>query len=202
MIAEPIAQTQSAAKIWTVDDLPRLPQDRQFEILDGQLFEMPSPLLQHQKIVFRLSVAFGRWMETNGGEAFPSPVDLYVSPTRYYIPDFCFYSAQTLAQTPAETDARRLTTPPDVIIEILSQSTAGNDRVKKFRAYAEFNVPFYWILDPQDHILQAFRLENGNYVVEAVHEAPEIFTPQAFSGLNLPLEEIFGPPIAISELSP
>lgn len=188
MIAEAPIYTP---KEWTYDEVSAIEDDVRRELVDGEIIEMPSPTLNHQNIILRLALLFSLWARQHGGKAFISPLDLYVSPGRYFIPDFLFYSAAQMASGEVERDPKRLTVPPTLIVEVLSESTARHDRVRKLRAYAEFGVANYWIVDPAQGTLEAFELREGLYQVVAAHEGAETFAPAAFPALQIALSELF-----------
>ncbi len=189
MIAESPVFT---AKKWTYHEVSAIQDDARRELYDGEIFEMPSPIIEHQEIILRLALLLTLWARQFGGQAFISPLDLFVSEELYFIPDLVFYGAEKMASGEVKRDPKRFHTAPDLIVEIISNSTAINDRVRKYRAYAEFGVPFYWIVDPAARTFHAFRLENGRYVDEAVLGGDEAFSPQLFPGLEVSLTEVFG----------
>ena len=188
-----VAHSAVAPRQWTYDEVSAIEDEVRRELLDGEIIEMPSPTLSHQDIILRLALLFTLWARQNGGKAFISPVDLYVSPTTYFIPDFVFYSATQMATGEVERDPKRLNIAPALIVEVLSDATARNDRVRKMRAYAQFGVSHYWIVDPAHRTVEAYELHEGIYHVAATHEGEEVFTPPAFTGLEIPLIEVFGP---------
>jgi Uma2 family endonuclease len=189
MIAEPITQTR---KIWTYDEVAPYEIDGvRRELHDGEIYEMPSPTLLHQTIVGQLYFFLRVWAQQNGGKPIVSPIDLYVSSTRYYIPDLVFYSAQTLQNGDVSSDGRKLTVAPDLVIEVLSDSTARNDRVTKVNAYAAFGITHYWLVDPRERTLEALELRNGFYSVVAALSEEETFAPASFPGFSLELERVF-----------
>ncbi len=198
MIAEPPVFT---AKKWTYEQVSAINDDVRRELYHGEIFIMPSPIIEHQEIILRLAFLLMTWARQFGGQAFISPLDLYVSQQVYFIPDLVFYGAQKMASGEVKRDPKRFHLAPDLIVEILSNSTAINDRVRKYRAYAEFGVPFYWIVDPAARTFHAFRLENGRYVDEAVLGGDEAWSPALCPGLDVSLTEVFGGPAPL-ELVP
>jgi Uma2 family endonuclease len=188
-----VAQSPVFTRQWTYDEVSAIADEVRRELVDGEIFEMPSPTLSHQDIILRLALLFSLWARQNGGKAFISPVDLVVSERTYFIPDFVFYSAAQMATGQVERDPKRLHVAPALIVEVLSDATARNDRVRKMRAYAQFGVAHYWIVDPVQRTIEAYELHEGIYHVAATHEGGEVFTPVAFTGLEIPLVEVFGP---------
>jgi len=190
MAAEPIS---IARPVWTVEDLAFFDDDVRRELDDGVIFQMPSPTLKHQDLVGRLYLFLMQWIAQNGGKAFLSPIDLVLSPTRVFIPDLVFYSAEKVASGEVERDPKRLRVPPDFVVEIISPSTGSRDRVLKYRRYAEFGVRHYWLVDPLERTFQSFQLEQGRYFDEATLADDEEFAPALFPNLKLSMSELFGP---------
>lgn len=178
---------------WTFEDLESFADDVRRELDDNTVFEMPSPTLQHQSILGRLMCALAMEAGHSGGKVFLSPLDLMISPRRVFIPELCFYGREKMASGEVERDPERLHVAPDLVVEILSPSTASRDRVLKFRRYAEFGVRCYWLIDPRDGVLQAFELEGGRFRDEAVLGEDDSFTPALFPRLTLSLAQLLGP---------
>lgn len=189
MIAEPLTQ---ARRIWTYDEVASYEIDGvRRELHDGEIYEMPSPTLLHQSVVGQLYFFLRIWAQQNGGKPFVSPIDLYVSSTRYFIPDLVFYHAQTLQNGEVSVDGRKLTVAPDLVIEVLSDSTARNDRVAKVNAYAAFGIAHYWLVDPRERTLEALELREGIYSVVAALGEEATFAPASFPGFSLELRRVF-----------
>lgn len=188
MIAEP---TKIAPHIWTYTELQRFDDEIRRELYDGEIFEMPSPSLNHQTALFNLAFFLKLWSQANGGRVFLSPVDLHVSERHYFIPDLCFYTAQSLENEAVLRDPQKLTVPPDLIIEVLSDATARNDRVLKMNAYAAFGVRHYWLVDPRIQTFEALELHEGHYLTVAALTEEATFEPGAFADLSIELRRVF-----------
>ncbi len=80
--------------------------------------------------------------------------------------------------------------PPDLVVEILS-SKPQLDRILKLSKYAQAGVAHYWIVDPEERVLDVYRLEGGRYsrVIELRDQA--VFTPELFPGLAIELRELW-----------
>ena len=81
--------------------------------------------------------------------------------------------------------------PPDLVIEILSESDPERDTVRKLAIYGRHGVPEYWIVDPERDRIEVFVLEGGALVRRAVHESGELRSLVALPGFAAPLDEIF-----------
>ena len=188
-------------KKWTYAEIAALPDDRLRELHDGRPVLMPSPNLRHQKLYLRLLFALQQWIENGGGGLlYPQPVDLKIDNYRALIPDLSYYATANAASVESE-NGNYLRVAPDLVVEIVSPSSASTDRVYKLRVYAEIGVAYYWIIDPMTRVFQAFRLEAGEYRFEASLSDEGEFAPAVFPGLSLPMAQLFGPFDPTSEVA-
>ena len=194
MVAE---RYQDAPKIWTYSELQARDkergEERREEVYDGELCIMSSPKLRHQKILLALAMLLELYArEHAAGQVYIAPVDLYISETSFFEPDLMFVAQARLDSERIEReDGACLVAPPDLIIEIVSDSTGRNDRVKKFNAYESFGVRHYWLVDPDEKTLLAFELREGRYTREAALTDEDTFAPALFPGLQIPLAPLF-----------
>lgn len=101
-----------------------------------------------------------------------------------------FVSAATAAGK-RKRGRQRIYAPPTLIIESVSPGHAGHDRETKFRWYAEFGVPNYWIFEPLKKSLDCYTLSKNRYVLAAAGTAPDKFNVPYFDGLKIDLGAIF-----------
>jgi Uma2 family endonuclease len=65
--------------------------------------------------------------------------------------------------------------PPDLIVEVLSRSTAREDWNRKFQLYERFAVREYWIVDTENQAVHVFTLRDGVYQKLGIYVADEAF---------------------------
>jgi len=145
----------------TYADYVNLPDDgRRYEILDGELAVSPSPTSRHQLVSQNLEFALGMWVRARGlGRVWHAPLDLILADTVVMQPDIVFVSKSRSAIV----TTRGLEAAPDLVIEILSDSTASRDRGVKMRLYARYGVPRYWIVDTEARTLEVYALRDDAY---------------------------------------
>lgn len=176
---------------FTYEDYLLFPNDgKRHEIIDGDHFMTPSPNTKHQRVSFRLSAAFANFLRANNiGTAFTAPFDVILSDEDIVEPDLLFVSA---ARTAIITD-KNVQGPPDLVVEILSDSTRKTDEIVKRKLYERYGVREYWIVDPELETVKIYRLTDQSYVraAELAREANETLSTPLLPGFQMPLAEIF-----------
>ncbi len=84
--------------------------------------------------------------------------------------------------------------PPDWLCEIVSPSTASFDRAKKLRVYAKHGVEHVWLIDPIAQTLEVLHLENGRWIVAAVHAGDETVRAEPFTEIAIELPALWAEP--------
>jgi Uma2 family endonuclease len=178
-------------KKWTYDDLAAMPDDNvRREILDGELIVSASPVTKHQRISRRLLVAIDHYLEEHPiGEVFTAPLDTVFSSDNVCSPDLLYISNE---RAPIVTK-KNIQGAPDLVIEILSESTWRNDEIKKRGIYERFGVNEYWIVDPEIDAIRIHRLEGRGFLLVAeLHAASgDAATTPLLPGLTISLPSLF-----------
>jgi len=104
-----------------------------------------------------------------------------------YEPDICFFNAETAAGF--EPDQMRFPAP-DFVVEVLSASTAANDRGIKFEDYAAHGVGEYWIVDPDQETIEQYLLLGGVYQL-AVKVKTGTIASAVVAGFEIPVRAVF-----------
>lgn len=160
----------TAVRRWTYDEFARLPNDgNRYEIIAGDLYVTPAPTLIHQRIVTRLVVTLDSFVrEYSLGELFVGPVDVLFAEGDYLAPDMVFVRADRSEIL----HERGVEGAPDLVIEVVSPSTAGRDRTLKRERYAAYGVAEYWVVDANTRRVEIYR------GFEPAEIATEVFTWQ------------------------
>ena len=77
----------------------------------------------------------------------------------------------------------------DLVIEILSRSTAKNDFTIKRRLYEQSGVREYWIVDPDAARIETWLLKDGKFVENG--SATEDLKPAILPEISIPVTKIF-----------
>jgi Uma2 family endonuclease len=142
-------------------DLQRMPEDgHRYELYDGELYVVPSPLPIHQIVAARLHAALLEHARGHGGAALYAPLDIVFSDYDVVQPDVVYFGASKVRRLDPKQVIR---IPPDAAFEVLSPSTARNDRGRKREWLARYGVPEYWILDPLGKTIEWSQLTQDEY---------------------------------------
>ncbi|HEV8578310.1 MAG TPA: Uma2 family endonuclease [Thermoanaerobaculia bacterium] len=175
----------------TYEDYLLFPDDgKRHEIIGGEHFVTAAPFVRHQRLVGTLYFHIRAFLRLHPfGEILLAPTDVILSPHDIVQPDLFFISNE---RGPIVTEAN-IQGAPDLVIEILSNSSRRLDEVLKRKAYEEFGAREYWIFDPVRKTTQVWeRTDEGlrrRTLLSAA--AGDILTTALLPGLEIPLEEIF-----------
>ena len=171
----------------TIADYEALPEGSPYQLIEGELIISPAPGFEHFRSSKRVFLKLYRLIEDAGkGEVIYAPVDLYLDEENAYQPDIMV----VLKGSKARITRKGVYGPPDVVVEILSPSTAYYDlRVKK-KVYERAGVREYWIVDPMERSLEIYtNSEEGFKLTSRVMEKGNVFSKVL--DIDLDLEEVF-----------
>jgi Uma2 family endonuclease len=175
--------------VLTYDDYCLLPNDRnRYEILDGELSVTPAPATKHQTALGNLYRFLANYVVANQlGKLFIAPTDLILAPTTVVQPDLIFIGTDRLHVV----TERAIEGAPTLVVEILSPTTHQTDRVTKAQVYARYQIPHYWLIDPDQRTLEAYELARDHYNLVASAQDAEVFAPSLFPGLSIQLSDLW-----------
>ena len=172
----------------TYEDYAKTPDDERWELIDGELFRMPSPNVAHQRTSMRLASRMDSFVEERDlGIVFAAPMDVVLSDTDTVEPDLLFISKERMGII-ARLNIQGV---PDLVVEIHSPSTSQRDLTVKRELYARHGVREYWPIDPEARIVRVLLLDNGDFVEVGVYREGDTVTSPTLEGFSFRVEEIF-----------
>jgi Uma2 family endonuclease len=178
----------SATKI-LADDFLLIPEDgRRHELIDGNHYLHASPDTKHQRISMRLIVAIGTYLRAHRlGQLYFALLDVVLSQYDVVEPDLIY----------VKNERREIITekniqgPPDLVIEIVSDSTRYYDEVIKYALYERTGVGDYWLVDSVRDCVRVFHRNAAGRYDESVEISRDKITTPLFPTLEIPLDRIF-----------
>lgn len=122
------------------------------ELVDGVVLMSPGATPLHQRLVQRMYLQLAAYGERTPGVEVFLDTDVRFDDRTVYRPDVSVYAPGRLRAIPA-----RLTLPPDLVVEVLSEGSTTHDLVTKRAAYERFGVHVYLVVDPADGSVRVHR---------------------------------------------
>ena len=171
------------AEKWTYQDMvENLPPESRYEIINNELYEMPAPNTEHQRISRKIEVQLTLFVEKNQlGEVFDAPFDVVFDEDNTTQPDILFISNENLKNL----NDKNFRGSPDLIIEILSPSSELRDKESKKELYLKFGVKEYWVIDPSILFVEIFAIENGQYIQKDFIVVNGVLSSQVLEGFEI-----------------
>ena len=159
-----------------------------YELIDGVIYDMtPSPNTAHQRISGKLHIEFGNYLKGKPCEVFAAPFDVYLKDDvdEWVIPDL------TVICDPSKIQEKGCVGAPDLVVEILSKTTAVKDRTVKLKMYRAAGVNEYWIVDPYVETVEVYQFDENVLSLPDVYGVDDVMKVGLFEDLQITLSEIF-----------
>jgi len=181
-------------KILTVADWEAMPHanGNRYEIIEGELFVSRSPGLTHERVLWKLILLIGNFLETSPVGEGVANVGVILSDISAVIPDLIVFLNEQVDKIIADD---RVKGPPALVIEILSPGPANiqRDRLTKLHLYDKHGVPEYWIVDPPNLTLERYVRRGTSLVLLETLENDDILSTTTLPGFFCKVSEIFRP---------
>ena len=171
---------------YTFDEWLSWDEDVRAELCDGTLIMMAPPSQKHQRLLSELHGQLWQFLKGTSCKVFPAPFGVRLNEYE----DTVFEPDIVVICDKSKLDGKIFSGAPDLVVEILSPSTARMDRGVKYRKYQQAGVREYWIIDPELNLLQTAILSDGKYI-SSVYEETDIAPVSVLEGCEINLTEVF-----------
>lgn len=173
---------------FTYRDYVTWPDDERWEVIGGEAYAMtPSPGENHQSVSLELALQIGVPLRGMECRLYQAPFDVVLSDEDVVQPDLL------VVCDPKKITEKYIAGAPDLVIEILSPSTAVRDLREKRTLYERNGVREYLVVDPEKQIVYRYLLgDNGRYGVNDVFDAQDEVALVTLPGVVLPMWTVFG----------
>ncbi len=161
-----------------------------YQLINGELIEMSGASDPHQ--VFLMWLCSGMLLQVDAlgiGEIRIPPYDVHIDRFNTYQPDLLYVSNER--RHIFNPDGHGVSGAPDVVVEILSDSTRRRDLNEKLPVYIASGVREAWIVDLEDATLTVHSADAGAAGSVAVFTAEDMLTSAAMPGVAIELGAIF-----------
>ena len=176
--------------------------ERWEELIGGRIVSMAPAAVNHVLIGGNIYGIFSSFLRGKNCTPFPDGAIVYLTEVDHFVPDFMVVCDKEKIKPDGVHGA------PDLVVEVLSPSTAKYDRGHKKDVYEKCGVREYWIVSPSDKMVEQYLLRDGKFTLYETYAIlpdwmldkmkPEEraavvteFKCSLFDDLTIPLEEVF-----------
>jgi Uma2 family endonuclease len=176
-------------KKYTVDDYLLLEEGAPFQLINYDLILSISPVPFHQLMSARIIHLLSNFLENknDGGWVVSAPMDVMFDDGNVFQPDIIYIAAERKAALIKKC----IHGAPDLIVEILSLSSAYYDLRQKKDIYEKFGVKEYIIIDPIAQNADLYCLKDGLYTLHQKAKKNELLNSLILDGLSFDLSKLF-----------
>jgi Uma2 family endonuclease len=168
------------------------PRDERFELIDGEPYAMsPAPRREHQRLLTELTRQVANALQHEPCDVYPAPFDVKLSPREADERPTVVQPDLTVVCDEAKLTEQGVTGPPDLVVEIVSPDTGFHDRGRKFDLYERYGVAEYWIVEPNEKLIEVYRLENSRFLRAGVSGPEESLKSVAVPAIEIDLSALF-----------
>ncbi len=180
--------------VYTYADYMERDEGERVEIINGDLCMMSTPSTLHQQISAALMFQLMSYLNGKKCQAIAAPFAVRLFERHDDKPENVYTVVEpdiSVICDADKLDEKGCKGAPDMVIEILSPSSARHDKLTKFNLYQRAGVPEYWIVDPVYKTVQVFLLEDGKYTRSEDYFTEDRIKVHALKDCIIELDKIF-----------
>ncbi|HHY74568.1 MAG TPA: Uma2 family endonuclease [Bacillus bacterium] len=183
-------------RIYTYVDYLSWPEDERVEIISGVPFLQAAPSRIHQETLSELHRQIANFLVGKECKVYPAPFHVVLNLDEKSESELdrknVFEPDISIVCDKSKLDDRGCKGSPDMVIEIISPSTARKDKVEKFNKYEQAGVKEYWVVEPDEKIVGVFTLQsNGRYGRPGMYTEEDEVKVSIFDDLVIDLSKVF-----------
>ena len=137
--------------------------ERREELIDGKVVMMAPASSNHNRIAGNIFSMFHQYLKGRQCEPFGDGENVYLTDKDHFVPDFM------VVCDPDKIKSDGVHGAPDLVVEVLSPSTARNDKTRKKDVYARCGVREYWIIHPEDKSVDVYRTDGTEFILHDIY---------------------------------
>jgi Uma2 family endonuclease len=176
----------SKKKLYTVEEFMNLlDDDKAYELLGGELVEIPGPNVQHGLIISKLFLSLGSFLAANSSGKVLTNLAFELNPKSASIPDLAYVSTERL---PGIDSSKAFPGAPDLVIEVMSPNDKWSAVSAKVQLYQHAGAKLVWVIDPFDRGVTVYRLDHPRRLLLL---DDELNGEDVIPGFKLPVRTLF-----------
>lgn len=181
------------AEWYSYQDYLSWPEGERIELIRGIPYAMsPAPRREHQRLVSTIHGQMYQSLRGGPCQIYPAPFDVKLTADTEDARPTVVQPDLTVVYDPGKLTEQGMTGPPDLVIEIVSPDSGFHDRSRKFDLYRDSGVREYWIVDPDERVVEIYRLEGaGSYRRVGAFGGTDTITAGITDAIVVDLAEVF-----------
>ena len=168
--------------------------EKQYELIDGEIYMLSSPLFPHQVAVNEIFVQFYNFFKGKPCRPLTAPFDvkLYNEADKFeddpnvVQPDILVICDPQMINAKGSYDGI-----PSLVVEVLSRSTKSKDMIIKSSLYMRSGVSEFWMVDTEIKTVTVYVFESRKLVENRTYKADDIIESTCFEGLKVMTDDVF-----------
>ncbi len=164
--------------------------EHRYELIDGEVYFLASPLYPHQKAVKEILTEFVSWFRDKKCEPLAAPFDVTLIKSEKNI---CVVQPDILVICDREKIDKKgkYTGVPSLVVEVLSEATNNKDNTVKLQLYMSAGIQEYWLVNTKDREIYIYVFENKGFSRMLSFGKGKRAESQYFKGLGVDLKRVF-----------
>src|SRR5689334_1816886 len=185
----PLIKTYTLEEFW---ELPEPSDHSKLELIAGVLYMSPPPALLHNNAVSRLVRLLADYLTQSHdqGTLYVPRAGIVKGPNSWLEPDLFYVAADTNATS--DPKYPQYLSTADLVIEVVSPSSAIYDRNTKADTYAALGVKELWLVNAASGIIELRTLEGDQFGPSVVLESDDYLKSLVLPGFEVQVERVFG----------
>ncbi len=138
-------------------------EERREELIGGNVVMMSPASAEHVYTAGSIYNIFKNYLKGKNCIPFSDGLLVHLTDENKFVPDMMVVCDRSKIKSDGVHGA------PDLVVEVLSPSTAKDDRTRKKEIYEACGVPEYWLVSPTDKSIEVYLLESGKYILHDVY---------------------------------
>lgn len=180
---------------FTYTDYQTWPDDERWELIEGEAWDMsPAPNTRHQGISMILSGEIYNYLKDKPCTIFAAPFDVRLQEEEDSSENEIISVVQpdiAVICNKEKIDKKGCLGAPDIVIEILSPSTAFKDETNKLKLYEKHGIREYWIVNPEANYIIIYHLKGNRFNKPEYYRDNDIIESSVLKDLRINLADIF-----------
>ena len=179
----------AATKLYTAEDLAKMPTDEPWELWEGELRKVPGAGFEASELAHWIGALISLFVRPRGLGLVTGADGTYIllrDPQTVVVPDCAFVRRERLPGRVQRKEYAPM--PPDLAVEVVSPTDEPGDIARKQELYRRAGVPLVWWVYPDRRSVAVYR--DGQLVAE-LGEGDELDGADVLPGFRLPVAEIF-----------